>query len=683
MLKHVLVYVNRAGYRMLTASAAALCVMMIAATICLPSAASVADPGNTPPASTTVQPTIDLGTAGAYSALASTSLTTAGGTNAGAVGDSDSSALQAQQDLTAAYNAVAALTPTALIAGDLGGRIITPGIYHAGAALAMTTSVTFDALGNPDAVFIFQVGAAINTTATSQMILANGAKASHIFWQVLGAVTTGAGSTYVGTILGNAAITGGAGTVLNGRALTQGGAVTLDNVTAVAIPDVAISSTVSPSVDIEAGDAVVFTDVIRNRGNVALSISLSAASPPGTATTVNWPDDRRVLAVGQSVTASTPYVPSAADAAARAATRSVTVTATPADSASIAETATATVTVHPTPVVDVVTTSLSAPVTFNVLSNDAGADSGATFSRAALSPSPRLVGGAAGPVPSSPRDGSLTCSDSGVNRGECTYQPAGSFVGTDSFDYSLAQDTRTWNVRVTVVVTADGAPAPTARAVRVVATRGGPAVTFDPTANSTDPGAGSLVVVSSSPVPEATGALSCTAALCTFTPSTSFTGIAQATFTEADVSASGSQGATSDAATISIFVDPPPLNPTGFVTAAIASAGVSVGTWTGSTTVNAAAGVCDSGRPSTTITWQPSPDATSWVVQRMAAGSTGADWITVAVLPRASLSYLDSQLGEGNSYLWRVRPDLKRWAGTFSSVSAVSSEPVALNSLGC
>jgi hypothetical protein len=667
----------------------ALAALALLTAIVVPSAASVADPSATPPASTVTQATIDLGTAGAYSVMASTALTSAGGTSAGLVGGSNSSIpLQAQQDLTAAYNAAAALTPTALIAGDLGGRVITPGVYHAGAALAMSTSVTFDALGDPNAVFVFQVGAAMNTTAASHMLLANGAQASHIFWQVLGAVTTGASSSFVGTILGNAAITAGAGTTIDGRALTQGGAVTLSNVSMLAVADVAINSTVSPSVDVQAGDAVVFTDVIRNSGNVPISVALSGsslatASPSGTGTTVAWPDDSRVLAVGQSVSASTPYLPTLADAAAGAVSASETVTATPQASASFSATSTATLVVYPTPVADSVSTTATTPITFNVLTNDAGADSGATFSRAALAASPRLIGGAVGPVPASPLEGSVTCVDSGVNTGECTYQPAGSFTGTDSFDYSLAQGTRTWNVHVTVAVTAGVAAAPTARAARVIATTGGPAVTFDPTANSTDPGTGSLAILSSSALPSAEGSLSCSGALCTFTPSASFTGIASATYREADVSPSGVQGTPSAVATISIFVDPAPLDATGFVTGATTAVAVSTGTFAASTTTAVAAGNCSSGRPSTAVSWQASPGATSWVVQRRSTGATTGDWITVATLPASALSYLDAQLGEGNSYQWQVRPDLGRWMGSFSAPSAVSGQAPAVDARGC
>lgn len=192
---------------------------------------------------------VDLGNAFGYSVLASTAVTNGGasvypgliGTSAGAITGmaaattacsveaNTAGTAQAQSDLVAAYNSIANRASTGSAAGDLAGATIYPGVYRASAAMAMTTALIFDAQGDPNAVFIFQIPAALNTTASSMMTLANGAQSSNIFWQVAGAVTLGASSHFIGTILGNAAITIGANTSVDGRALTGGGAVTLDN----------------------------------------------------------------------------------------------------------------------------------------------------------------------------------------------------------------------------------------------------------------------------------------------------------------------------------------------------------------------------------------------------------------------------------------------------------------------
>jgi hypothetical protein len=182
-----------------------------------------------------------LGSAGTYSVLAATGVVNTGATNlsgdlgvspsssisgfppgmvGGTVHAGDSQAAQAQADLVLAYNDAAGRTPTGSFTGDLNGRTFTAGVWHTDAALALTGTMTLDAEGDPNAVFIFQVGAAMNTAAASNVNLVNGAQASHVFWQVLGAAGTGASSSLSGTIMAAGAITLGAGTQLIGRALS-------------------------------------------------------------------------------------------------------------------------------------------------------------------------------------------------------------------------------------------------------------------------------------------------------------------------------------------------------------------------------------------------------------------------------------------------------------------------------
>jgi len=192
---------------------------------------------------------VALGTAGTYLVLGGTGVTNTGATvlsgdlgvspatsivgfppgiAAGATHAGDPQAAQAQTDLLAAYNDAAGRIPTALdFAGDQNGKTFAPGVYHTAVAFALTGTLTLDGRGDPNAVFIFQVGAALNTAAGSTVSLINGAQASHVFWQVLGAAGTGASSSFSGTVMALGAITVGAGAVVTGRALSHGGLVTL------------------------------------------------------------------------------------------------------------------------------------------------------------------------------------------------------------------------------------------------------------------------------------------------------------------------------------------------------------------------------------------------------------------------------------------------------------------------
>ena len=140
-----------------------------------------------------------------------------------------SSAAPAYADLVAAYNDVAGLTGGTAIAGDLAGVTFVPGLYSAAAAISDTGTVTLDGGGDPNAVFVFQIGAALSTAAGAEIVLTNGASASHVFWQVDGAAAVGANAGFVGTLMAHDAIAIGAGTAVNGRALALTGAVSLNS----------------------------------------------------------------------------------------------------------------------------------------------------------------------------------------------------------------------------------------------------------------------------------------------------------------------------------------------------------------------------------------------------------------------------------------------------------------------
>ena len=140
----------------------------------------------------------------------------------------DAAATQARADLQLAYTAAANMTPSSSIS-TLDGRTLNAGIYTSNAvALSLNTALTLDAENDPNAIFLFQVDAALNTGAnTSSVVLVRGAQASNVYWQVSGAVTLGANASFKGTVLGLAAITVGAATVVDGRMLSLNGVVTL------------------------------------------------------------------------------------------------------------------------------------------------------------------------------------------------------------------------------------------------------------------------------------------------------------------------------------------------------------------------------------------------------------------------------------------------------------------------
>jgi hypothetical protein len=141
----------------------------------------------------------------------------------------DPTAAQAQLDLTTAYNYAAGLPGGAVLPGDLSGLTFTPGLYKTSSTVMLSAgNVTLDAQGDANAVFIFQIGSTLTTLGSTQVILAGGAQAQNIFWQVGSSATLGTNSIFYGAILALQSITLDTGATLHGRALARNAAVTLD-----------------------------------------------------------------------------------------------------------------------------------------------------------------------------------------------------------------------------------------------------------------------------------------------------------------------------------------------------------------------------------------------------------------------------------------------------------------------
>jgi type VI secretion system secreted protein VgrG len=147
------------------------------------------------------------------------------GTVTGTIFAADATAATAQNDLTTAYNFAAAESGATLLAAELGGTTVTPGVYNFGSSAQITGTVTLSGAG----VYVFQIPSTLTTASSSQVSLTGGAMADKVFWQVGSSATLGTGSRFIGTILAQASITVTTGAFLNGRALARVGAVTLDD----------------------------------------------------------------------------------------------------------------------------------------------------------------------------------------------------------------------------------------------------------------------------------------------------------------------------------------------------------------------------------------------------------------------------------------------------------------------
>ena len=106
--------------------------------------------------------------------------------------------------------------------GCAGNSTLPPGVYISatGSTIGVSGTLTLDAGGNANAVWVFQAPSAALTTATgSTIVLAGGAKASNIWWQVGSSATLNSTTTFNGNILASASISMGTGSTSCGRLL--------------------------------------------------------------------------------------------------------------------------------------------------------------------------------------------------------------------------------------------------------------------------------------------------------------------------------------------------------------------------------------------------------------------------------------------------------------------------------
>jgi hypothetical protein len=191
-------------------------------------------------------PAQSLGSAANFAALAGTTVTNTGpsvltgnlgvspgsaitgfppGTITGTAHANDGVAVQAQNDLTTAYNYFAGLSTYTVLTGDLGGRTLTPGVYRYTSSAQLTGTLTLDGAGT----YVFQIGSTLTTATGASVVLTNGASACDVWWQIGSSATLGASTFLQGNILALTSITLVSGANVSGRTLARNGAVTLDD----------------------------------------------------------------------------------------------------------------------------------------------------------------------------------------------------------------------------------------------------------------------------------------------------------------------------------------------------------------------------------------------------------------------------------------------------------------------
>ena len=146
----------------------------------------------------------------------------------GTIHAGDAAATAAQAAAHAAYaNLVAQPCGSSLTGKTLGtspGAVtLSPGVYCFNSSAQLTGTLTLNGSG----IYVFKMGTTLTTASNSSVVLAKGATAGNVFWQVGSSATLGTNTVFVGSILANISDTVTTGASVTGRVFALTGAVTL------------------------------------------------------------------------------------------------------------------------------------------------------------------------------------------------------------------------------------------------------------------------------------------------------------------------------------------------------------------------------------------------------------------------------------------------------------------------
>jgi type VI secretion system secreted protein VgrG len=146
----------------------------------------------------------------------------------GTIHAGDATATSAQAGAHNAYhNLIAAPCGTNLTGKTLGTSpgvvTLSPGVYCFDSSAQLTGTLTL----NGNGVYVFKIGSTLTTASNSSVVLANGATAGNVFWQITSSATLGTNTAFEGSILALISDTVTAGASVTGRVFALTGSVTL------------------------------------------------------------------------------------------------------------------------------------------------------------------------------------------------------------------------------------------------------------------------------------------------------------------------------------------------------------------------------------------------------------------------------------------------------------------------
>lgn len=135
----------------------------------------------------------------------------------------------AQAGLTSARNNLSSLGAGTLLAADLSGLTLAPGVYTVAAGITnLSGTLTLDGFGDANAAWVFQMPSTLITSSNSVVNVTNTGSGAGVYWNVGSSATVDVNTLFQGNILALTSIAfNTSASNLCGRALANTGAVTL------------------------------------------------------------------------------------------------------------------------------------------------------------------------------------------------------------------------------------------------------------------------------------------------------------------------------------------------------------------------------------------------------------------------------------------------------------------------
>lgn len=137
---------------------------------------------------------------------------------------------EAAAQIDVLYADLTGLTPTGTHPPAFGlGETITPGVYDVASAATISGLLTLDGLGSTTSVFVFRIAGGLTTIDPTNIVLANGALGSNVYWLAEGTANIASNNNFSGNVFAhNGDINVAANTTINGRLLSNLGDINTD-----------------------------------------------------------------------------------------------------------------------------------------------------------------------------------------------------------------------------------------------------------------------------------------------------------------------------------------------------------------------------------------------------------------------------------------------------------------------